>query len=312
MYIKTKAKKLIALLLLLTLALSLAGCGESKEEAAKTAEPVKIGVPSDATNQARAIRLLAEAGLIEIDPAAGYTPEMKDITKYLYNIEIVPTQANTLAATLDDFGASTINGTYAVPAGLIPAEDGLITEVQEVGSDNPFINAIVARTEDKDNELYAKVVKAYQSQLVAEYTLERNKGTSVPCFDYDPNYTVPDDFIEQINAYKTTADGSTTVKIGVCGSGETWRAVQKQLDDSGENIYLDIVLFDAYNLPNEALNSGEIDLNSFQHKAYLESEIKSQGYDLVPIGDTTSAPLTLYSKKVSSLDELKELAGKKE
>ena len=66
--------------------------------------------------------------------------------------------------------------------------------------------------------------------------------------------------------------------------------------------------------PAEAftLESGEIDLNSFQHKAYLQSEIDSQGYDIVAIGDTSSAPLTLYSKKVSSLDELKELAGPKE
>ena len=83
------------------------------------------------------------------------------------------------------------------------------------------------------------------------------------------------------------------------------------LDDENAGIYIKPVVFDAYNLPNEALNSGEIDLNSFQHKAYLQNEIDSQGYDIVAIGDTTSAPLTLYSKKVSSLDELKELAGKK-
>ena len=61
-----------------------------------------------------------------------------------------------------------------------------------------------------------------------------------------------------------------------------------------------------------ALNNGEIDLNSFQHKAYLKNECEAQGYDLTAIGDTSSAPLTLYSKKVDSLKALKELAGKKE
>jgi len=71
------------------------------------------------------------------------------------------------------------------------------------------------------------------------------------------------------------------------------------------------VEFDAYNLPNEALNSGDIDLNAFQHKAYLNSEIASQKYDLTVIGDTLIAPLSLYSKKVTSLDALKDLAGKK-
>ena len=56
------------------------GCGAKSS----TAEAIKIGVPSDATNQARAINLLASAGLIEVDPDAGYTPELADITKYIY------------------------------------------------------------------------------------------------------------------------------------------------------------------------------------------------------------------------------------
>ena len=67
--------------------------------------------------------------------------------------------------------------------------------------------------------------------------------------------------------------------------------------------------FDAYNLPNEALNSGEVDLNAFQHKAYLAKDAGDNGYDLTVIGDTLIAPLTLYSQKYASLDALKEAAG---
>ncbi len=201
---------------------------------------------------------------------------------------------------------------YAIPAGLKPKKDGLITEVQEVGSDNPFINVIVARTADKDNEDYQKVVKAYQSQLVAEYILEKNKGASVPAFDYDKDYKVDKNFVSDIEGYQSSSDGKKVIKIGTCGSADTFRAVQKVLDDENSGIYLDVVVFDAYNLPNEALNNGEIDLNSFQHKAYLKNECEAQGYDLTAIGDTSSAPLTLYSKKVDSLKALKELAGKKE
>lgn len=304
-------------LLILASALLLAGCaGSSSDQASAsgTAEAVKIGVPSDATNQSRALTLLDSAGLIEVDEEAGYTPELKDVKKVLYNIEILPAAANTLVSSLDDYGAATINGTYAVPAGLVPSEDGLITEVQEAGSDNPFINIIAARSEDVDNETYQKVVEAYQSQLVAEYILTKNQGASVPAFEYDEDFTMddPQAFLQEIESYTPKADGTTTVKIGTCGSAETLKAVQKQLDDSGENILLDVIVFDAYNIPNEALNNGEIDLNSFQHKAYLQSEIDSQGYDLVSIGDTSSAPLTLYSKQYATLDELKEAAGKTE
>lgn len=304
-------KKIVGIALSLSLGLGLTACGSSAS-AAKSTEPIKIGVASDPINLARGLTVLKDAGLIEISEDAGFIPELKDVTKYIYNIEIVPTQSNTLVATLDDFAAATINGTFAIPAGLNPERDGLAIEQQDPGSGNPFINVIVARSEDKDNETFAKIVKAYQSQLNAEYILEKNEGASIPAFDYDPNYTVPDNFIDEIEGYQTTADGSTTVKIGVCGSGEGWKVVQKVLDDEGENILLDIIVFDAYNLPNEALNSGEIDLNAFQHTAYLNSEIEAEGYDIVPIGDTARAPLTLYSKKAKTLDELKELAGKKE
>ena len=101
------------------------------------------------------------------------------------------------------------------------------------------------------------------------------------------------------------------MKVGVCGaSNEQWQAVQKVLDDENAGIYIELVEFDAYNLPNEALNSGEIDLNAFQHKAYLNNDATANGYNLVAIGDTLIAPLTLYSEKFDSLDALKEAAGK--
>ena len=98
-------KKLIAFALISLLIVTSAFAGGASEKAA-----LKIGVPDDATNQARAIKLLETAGLIEVDPAVGYSPEIKDVTKYIYNIEIVPTTANTLFSTLDDFGAGLLGG----------------------------------------------------------------------------------------------------------------------------------------------------------------------------------------------------------
>ncbi len=99
--------------------------------------------------------------------------------------------------------------------------------------------------------------------------------------------------------------------VGVCGANnEQWKAVQKVLDDENAGIYIELQQFDSYDVPNDALNAGDIDLNSFQHKAYLQSEIDAAGYDITAIGDTLIAPLTLYSKKASTLDELKTLAGK--
>lgn len=145
---------------------------------------LRLAIPSDGTNLSRGIKLLETAGFIEVNPAAGYTPEMKDITKLVYNVEVVPQMANTLPQTLNDYAGATINGTYALPAGFVPSRDGLIIEKQSSSGDNPYVNVIVARTKDKDNALYAKIVKAYQSQTVAEYIFSKYKESYFPAFAY--------------------------------------------------------------------------------------------------------------------------------
>lgn len=298
-------KKIFTIVLISLIAISLFA-GGSQEKA-----PLKIGVPDDATNQARAIKLLETAGLITVDPSVGYSPEIKHVTSYIYNIEIVPTTANTLISTLDDFGASTINGTYATAAGYVPSRDAILIETQDEGGNNPFVNIIVARSSEKDNPVYKKVVEAYHTELVAEYLLAKYKEAYFPAFPYDSTTTEYPNVVEDIDSYVSTPEGKTVVKIGVCGAANEYlNAVQKVLDDRGDNIYIQRVEFDAYNLPNEALNNGDIDLNAFQHKAYLNKEIAQCGYKIEAIGDTLIAPLSLYSKKAKSVDELKELAGK--
>ena len=294
-------RKIIALALALVLVLA---------TAAAAAETLQIGIPDDGTNLSRGIKLLETAGLITVNPDAGYTPELADITGYLYNVEVVPVQANTLPSTLADFGASTINGTYAIPYGLIPSRDGLIIEKQSESGDNPYVNIIVARAADQDNETYQTIVKAYQTQLVAEFLLVNYEEAFFPAFPYEDAVALTAEEAQAIREYQSEKEGKTVVTVGVCGANnDQWKAVQKVLDDGNAGIYIELVEFDAYNLPNEALNAGEIDLNAFQHKAYLNKDAGDNGYDLAVIGDTLIAPLTLYSEKFDSLDALKEAAG---
>lgn len=278
---------------------------------------LKIAIPDDATNQARAIKLLEQAGFIEVDPAAGYSPEMKHITKVLYNVEIVPTQANNLPRTLEEYGAAIINGTFATANGLSPRDKNvaLLAESQGESGENPYVNIVVARSSEKDSQVYKDIVEAVRTQEVAEFMLEEYKGAYVPAFAYNEDYTVGSDFINSIKTYQSpnkNNPAATVVKLGVVGSAnEYWKAAQKYLDEHGKSIYIKETVFDAYNLPNQALANGDIDLNSFQHKAYLAKEVGASGYEIESIGDTLIAPLTLYSKKANSLDKLKELAGKK-
>ena len=97
-----------------------------------------------------------------------------------------------------------------------------------------------------------------------------------------------------------------TVKLGVVGSiyEDLWAPAKEAL--KAEGITLEIVQFSDYVTPNNALANGEIDLNAFQHRIYLQSEIDSYGYEIQNIGNTFIIPLNLYSQKVTSVDELQD------
>lgn len=99
---------------------------------------------------------------------------------------------------------------------------------------------------------------------------------------------------------------ATTVTIGVVGSlyEDLWAPAQKAL--KAEGINLKIVQFSDYVTPNNALANGEIDLNAFQHRIFLENEIQNKKYDIKLIGNTFIIPLNLYSVKVKSVKELKK------
>ena len=96
----------------------------------------------------------------------------------------------------------------------------------------------------------------------------------------------------------------TTVKLGVVGTvyEELWAPAREVLIE--ENIKLELIQFSDYVTPNNALANGEIDLNAFQHKIYLDTEIENYGYDIEIVGNTFIIPLNLYSKKVSSVEEI--------
>lgn len=99
------------------------------------------------------------------------------------------------------------------------------------------------------------------------------------------------------------------VKLGVIGGEEEEIAEVVKKVAAGNGLEVDIVTFADYSLPNEALNRGDLDANAFQHKPYLDAQIASRGYKIVPIGFTIVQPIGFYSRSIKSLDELKEGAA---
>jgi D-methionine transport system substrate-binding protein len=142
----------------------------------------KIAIPNDAVNGGRALRVLEKAGLLTIPESAGPTPTLSDITANPRNIQFVEVEAAQTPRLLDDVTASVINGGHAVDAGLNPERDSLALERQSEGSQNPYINIIAARTADKDNPLYKKIVDAFHTDAVREVIQDTYKGAFIPAF----------------------------------------------------------------------------------------------------------------------------------
>lgn len=99
-------------------------------------------------------------------------------------------------------------------------------------------------------------------------------------------------------------NGHQIVKLGVTGAiyEDIWEPAKEKLADDG--IDLEIVQFSDFATPNNALASGDIDLNAFQHEIYLNTEKESQGYEIEPVGYTFIIPLNVYSQKHESLEDL--------
>lgn len=141
-----------------------------------------IAIPSDLTNGGRALKLLEAAGLIECDPAKGVVPTKADITKYNKQIEIMEAESATLANLLPDCAAAVINGGNAYTAGLNPVTDTIFVEdvnPETNAAVSDLVNVIAARTEDKDNEVYKKIVEAYQTPEVQKTVEDEYQGAFV-------------------------------------------------------------------------------------------------------------------------------------
>jgi D-methionine transport system substrate-binding protein len=136
----------------------------------KSLEELKAGdtvsVPNDPTNNARALRLLENHGLIKLKEGALVTA--RDVTDNPRGLRLVELEAAQLPRTLVDVTASVINTNFASEAGLIPSRDAIVIE----DKDSPFANVIAVREADKDSPAIRALVNAVNSPEVREYIVK--------------------------------------------------------------------------------------------------------------------------------------------
>lgn len=125
---------------------------------------VKIAIPSDPSNEARALLLLQKAGLIKLKPGTGIEATPLDIDSNPKEFKFIQLDAAQLVRSLHDVALAAINTNYAKAGGLSPKKNGLFIE----SKDSPYANIIVVRSQDKNNKRLLNLVKALHSKPVLQ------------------------------------------------------------------------------------------------------------------------------------------------
>ncbi|MBM7825250.1 D-methionine transport system substrate-binding protein [Arcanobacterium pluranimalium] len=138
----------------------------------------RILVNNDPSNQARALQLLEQKGLIKLKESKN--PTLLDIISSPINAKVVESEAPAIPVQLPDADAAVINGNFALEAGLVPSKDALAIES---GENNPYANVLAWNKDSKKAEAIAKLEKLLHSPEVAKFIKEKYpNGEIIPAF----------------------------------------------------------------------------------------------------------------------------------
>ena len=140
----------------------------------------KVAIPNDPSNEGRALKVLEAAGLIKVKPEVGDLPSISDIIENPLGLNILAVEIGSVPSYLPEVACAVINSHVALDFGLNPGSDYIFQDNPSIYSGNAFVNLIAARTEDKDKEIYKKIIKAYQSEAVEEIYANNFKGSYLP------------------------------------------------------------------------------------------------------------------------------------
>ena len=301
---KKTLKAVLAALLVVCLLLPLAACGNNNNT---TETKLKIAVPNDTTNEARALLLLQDQGYIKLKDGAGITATVLDITENPKNIEFSEVEAAQLPNVLQDVDYAVINSNYAISAGLNPTKDALALEgsssayanilaVKEGNEENPLVKALIAYATDGDAEPPA-LKAALASQQVADYITEKYDGSVISVVEN------PGDGYDADLDYAALAGQTISVAASPTPHAEILAVAKEIL--AAKEITLDIQEYSDYVVPNNVVEDGTVLANYFQHTPYLDDFNAENGTHIVSVLSVHVEPLGLYGGKQSTLDALK-------
>ena len=140
----------------------------------------KIAVPNDATNEARALLLLEENGIITLKEDAGLNATKKDVEENPHNIEIVELDAAQIARVVEELDFVVLNGNYALDAGFNVQTDAIAKEEADSEAAQTYANIIAVKKENKDSEKIKALVEVLQSEEIGTFITDTYEGAVVP------------------------------------------------------------------------------------------------------------------------------------
>nr|WP_317378957.1 MetQ/NlpA family ABC transporter substrate-binding protein [uncultured Faecalimonas sp.] len=152
----------------------------ASEDLEKIKDGAKIAVPNDATNEARALLLLEENGVITLKEDAGLNATKKDVEENPHNVEIVELDAAQIARVVDELDFVVLNGNYALDAGFNVQTDAIAKEEADSEAAQTYANIIAVKKENKDSEKIKALVEVLQSEEIGKFITDTYEGAVVP------------------------------------------------------------------------------------------------------------------------------------
>ena len=174
-----------------------------------------IAVPNDTTNEARALLLLQDNGVLTLKEGAGLTATVNDIESTTKDIKIQELEAAQVPRVLNEVAFAVINGNYAVEAGLSVADDAIAYEASDSEAAKTYVNIIAVKEGNENNEGIVALVDALKSDEIKDFINETYNGAVIP---YEPSEDTED---------STEADAEETTEAA---SEETTEATETETD----------------------------------------------------------------------------------
>ena len=154
--------------------------GGTKTSLDDIADGDAIAIPNDTTNEARALLLLQQEGLIKLNGGVGVTATVNDVAENPHNLELVEVEAAQVPKQLPSVAFGVINGNYALEAGLNVATDALATESAEGDAIQQYVNVIAVKEGNESSAKIKALTDALHSETAVKYINDNYQGAVVP------------------------------------------------------------------------------------------------------------------------------------